>query len=71
MEAHWLEDDSMTRCGDCLDQAGMSFPLKDGIFEAIQSERSIPVLLGQMYAMELDKDLLGALLEILTACPVN
>ena len=30
-----------------------------------------PVLLGQLYAMELDKDLLGALLETLTACPAG
>ena len=69
LEGVWLENDTMTRCFDFLNQAEISFPLKDRIFEAIQKEPSVPVLLGQLYAMELDKDLLGAPLEILTACP--
>ena len=69
LEAVRLENDIKTRCFDFLNQAEISFLLKDRIFEAIQKEPSHPVLLAQLYAMELDENLLGALMEILTACP--
>lgn len=55
------------RCFDFLNQAEISFLLKDQIYSRIQKRSSIPVLIGELNAMKLDEDLYGALLEILTA----
>lgn len=50
-----------------LDQAEIGFVLKDEIFELVKREKRIPVLLGQLKAMEMDEDLYGVLVEYLTA----
>jgi alpha-glucosidase (family GH31 glycosyl hydrolase) len=60
-------NDTLERCFRFLDQAELSFDLKDEIYRCITGEPRIPVLLGQLSAMELDRDLYGVLLEILTA----
>ena len=60
-------NDTLERCFRFLDQAELSFDLKDEIYRRITGESRIPVLLGQLSAMELDRDLYGVLLEILTA----
>ena len=60
-------NDTLERCFRFLDQAELSFDLKDEIYRRITGEPRIPVLLGQLSAMELDRDLYGVLLEILTA----
>ena len=60
-------NDTLERCFCFLDQAELSFDRKDEIYRRITGEPRIPVLLGQLSAMELDRDLYGVLLEILTA----
>ena len=62
-----MDNDTTERCFRFLDQAEISFDLKDEIYRRIAKESRIPVLLGQLNALELDHDLYGALLEILTA----
>ena len=65
---HWQEgNNTLERCFRFLDQAELSFDRKDEIYRRITGEPRIPVLLGQLSAMELDRDLYGVLLEILTA----
>lgn len=67
LEHRKMDNDTTERCFRFLDQAEISFDLKDEIYRRIAKESRIPVLLGQLNAMELDHDLYGALLEILTA----
>lgn len=52
---------------DFLNQAEIPFFLKDQIYNLIQNEHRIPVLLAELKAMELDEHLSGALTEIITA----
>lgn len=52
---------------DFLNQAEIEFETKDKIYQAVADRRSIPELLSELYAMELDRDLYGALLELLSA----
>ena len=67
LEHRKMDNDTTERCFRFLDQAEISFDLKDEIYRRIAKESRIPVLLGQLNAMELDHDLYGALLEILAA----
>lgn len=67
LEHRKMDNDTTERCFRFLDQAEVSFDLKDEIYRRIVKESRIPVLLGQLNALELDHDLYGALLEILTA----
>lgn len=55
------------RCFDFLNQAEIGFTLKDRLYQMIQKEKRVPVLLAQLSSMDLDEDLLGVLTEILTA----
>lgn len=55
------------RCFEFLNQAEISFALKDELYQMILSEKSIPVLSSQLHTMDLDEDLYGVLMEILTA----
>ena len=55
------------RCFDFLNQAEISFVLKDQLYTLIKSGKSVPVILTEMISMNLDKDLYGAISEILTA----
>lgn len=52
---------------DFLNQAEIEFDKKDEIYRLVQTETRIPVLLAQLNAKNLDKNLYGVLLEILTA----
>lgn len=54
-------------CFDFLNQAEIEFMLKDQLYNAIQKETRIPVLIAQLNAMGLEKDLFGALTELITA----
>lgn len=66
--AHRMEgNDAVERCFRFLDQAEISFDLKDALYRCIAAEKRVNVLLGQLNAMELDRDLYGALMELLTA----
>lgn len=60
-------NDTVERCFRFLDQAEVEFDLKDAIYRCITQESRTSVLLGQLQAMELDRDLYGALMELLTA----
>ena len=55
------------RCFDFLNQAEIGFVLKDRLYQLITSGKKVTVLLSELQSMELDKDLYGALTEILTA----
>lgn len=55
------------RCFDFLNQAEISFVLKDQIYSRVKRAGSIPALISELNAMELEKDLYGVLVEILTA----
>lgn len=52
---------------DFLDQAEMSFGQKVEIYKTVCSEKSVSVTLSQLQAMELGKDIMGCLTELLTA----
>ena len=55
------------RCFDFLNQAEISFVLKDRIYALIQKRKDAAVLVAELAAMELEPDLYGALVEIITA----
>ena len=55
------------RVFDFLNQAEIGFVLKDRLYQLITAGKKLPVLLSELQSMELDKDLYGALMEILTA----
>ena len=50
-----------------LNQAEIAFDLKDRIYRLVQNGKRVPVLLAELHAMEIDRELYGALEEILTA----
>lgn len=73
MDLQAKENHREEACFEFLNQAEIEFNLKDKIYrsltdggQGIKADR-IPVLLGELAAMELDRDLYGALTEILTA----
>ena len=55
------------RCFDFLNQAEISFVLKDRIYSLIQKQKDAAILVAELAAMDLDPDLYGALAEIITA----
>ena len=67
LEHRKMGNDTVERCFRFLDQAEVEFDLKDAIYRCITRESRTSVLLGQLNAMELNRDLYGALLELLTA----
>ena len=50
-----------------LNQAEIAFHLKDSLYAMIKKEQSVAATISQLHTMNLDKDLSGAILEILTA----
>lgn len=50
-----------------LDQAEMSYEEKERIYNEILKQRELSILISQLNAMEIDRDIMGVLLEILTA----
>ena len=50
-----------------LNQAEIGFEWKDAIYRLVQKGKRVPVQLAQLHAMGIDRDLYGALEEILTA----
>ena len=55
------------RCFEFLNQAEISFCLKDEVYDLIKTEKDVSVLAGELHAMGLDENLYGALMELLTA----
>ena len=54
-------------CFDFLNQAEISFILKDQIYHLIKNEKRIPILIAQMGTLGLEENLYGTLMEIITA----
>lgn len=63
----WLKNDVNNACFRFLNQAEIAFYLKDQIYEMIQKENRLPVLIAGLHTMNLDDKLLSALLELITA----
>lgn len=59
------------RCFDFLNQAEIDFELKDRIYALVCREKRVPVLESELMAMDLDRDLAGALTEIITGLNVS
>ena len=54
-------------CFEFLNQAEISFVLKEQIFNLIKKEKRIPILISEMSTIGLEENLYGALMEIITA----
>lgn len=61
------ENQVQERVFEFLNQAQIQFDVKDQVYGLVMREKRIPVLLAQLEAMELDRELYQALTEILTA----
>ena len=57
----------LSRCFDFLDQAEISFLLKDRLYRKIQGSACVPELLSELAAEDMPRELLLTLTEILTA----
>ena len=62
-----ISNQTQKHCFAFLNQAEISFTLKDVIYERIRNVESVPVLIAELASMNLNRDLYGALVEILTA----
>ena len=60
-------NDVTERCFEFLNQAEISYFLKDQIYSVIQNEKRIPVMIAQLISMGLDEKLLAVLMEIISA----
>ena len=54
------------RVFEFLNQAEIEFELKDAVYALVMREKRIPVVLGQLEAMGIDRELYQALTELLT-----
>ena len=66
-QAVQAENHVTEECFDFLNQAEIPFPLKEALYQTIKDQEDKTVLLSTLQAMELDRELLGALTEIITA----
>lgn len=55
------------RCFEFLNQAEIDFSIKDKIFSLIKRYNNTAELLSEIYSLDMEKELYGALVEILTA----
>lgn len=55
------------QCFEFLNQAEISFCLKDELYQLLKSQKNIPVLMAELNAMDLEQDLYGAVMELVTA----
>ena len=60
-------NDELRKCFEILDRAEIAYNLKERIYEVLQKKQSAESRILQLSAMETDKDLQGALMEILLA----
>ncbi len=67
IELQQIRNQINRKCFDFLNQAEIEFGLKDRIFEVIQKENRIPILIARLQAMELEDKLLAVLMELITA----
>lgn len=61
------ENDVIERCFAFLNQAEIEFTLKDKLFTLIRSKKSVTTILSELLTMDIDKELMGILAEILSA----
>ncbi|MDE7201440.1 MAG: DUF5110 domain-containing protein, partial [Lachnospiraceae bacterium] len=61
------DNDVTNRCFQILDNAEIEYILKENIFDLIERQTDTASLLGGLLALELNRDLCGALAEIITA----
>ncbi len=61
------ENTTLKNCFGFLNQAEIDFMCKDAVYEVLNSGKSTSMVISQLSAMDLNKDLFGALLEQLTA----
>lgn len=61
------ENKVVEHCFAFLNQAEISFLLKDQIYNLIKNEKRIPVLISELSTMGLEEHLYGALMELLTS----
>ncbi len=61
------DNEVTNRCFQILDRMEIEYALKENIFDLIERQTDTTGLLGELLAMELDRDLCSALAEIITA----
>ena len=66
-ERKYADNGIVDRCFKLLDQAEIEMIVKENAFRVIKSQKDAARLMGNMLALELDRDLYGALAEIITA----
>ena len=50
-----------------LNRAEISYSLKESLYQLVMKQQNPVVLLSELQSMDLDKDLQGALVELITA----
>ena len=50
-----------------LNRAEISYSLKESLYQRVMKQQNPVVLLSELQSMDLDKDLQGALVELITA----
>lgn len=61
------DNEVVDRCFRILDRAEMEMMVKENAFHVVESQTDAARLVGALLAMELDQDLYGALVEVITA----
>ena len=61
------KNDVQKRCFEFLDQAEISYVVKEQLYKAVRKERPVHLILAELAAMDLEPDLYGVLAEILSA----
>ena len=66
-ERKGIRNDIKKEAFEFLNQAEISFVLKDELYRLITQDQDSTLLLSRLQAMELDRDLMGVLTEIISA----
>lgn len=66
-DARAAENDTVKDVFAFLDQAEIPFQTKDALYQMVKEQKDTGLLLSELMAMELNKDLAGAMAELITA----
>lgn len=66
-EMKYTDNEVADRCFRIIDRAEIEILTKENVFHVIETQTDAVQLLGSLAALELDRDLYGALVEIITA----
>lgn len=66
-EIKYTDNEVTDRCFHIIDRAEIEIMTKENVFHVIETQTDAVQLLGSLAALELDRDLYGALVEIITA----